>query len=93
MMVEGTHYSHDCNCKSCKQVVRNMPETKNIIERFEEEFGWLEEAKETRTVKNDIKQFILSELRALKKEVIGSLDFRNDNREHALKVFERFGIK
>jgi hypothetical protein len=86
--------------------------TKSIIEKFEEQFGYcfnIGAVPDTITKKN-IKQFLLTELQALKEEVLGDkqlemettgpLDYQdgfsagyNDKREHAIEVFEKFGIK
>jgi hypothetical protein len=100
MMVKGTHYSHDCNCKSCKQVVINMPETKNIIEEIDRIFNdELYESHSFPEIKcriKELKAFLLSGLQALKEEIIYPKNERKAcdvMRQHAKGVFERFGIK
>ena len=83
-----------------------MPDTKNIIKRFDEQFPKLEWGKYSD--RERVKQFLLTELQALKEEAmdedieedlsdsplqIGRCQGYGHHRDHVIKVFEKFGIK
>jgi hypothetical protein len=113
---EGTHYYVCTSCKEPCDLEEYMPEEKNIIERFDEleiklklnvndYFGeklknWFE-IQVKKEIKPKIRQFLLTELRALKEDVTEKEeDDRmyygygwNQHRKHVIEAFNKFGIK
>jgi hypothetical protein len=96
-----------------------MPEEKNIIEKFDKKFKdkWWDEVcfemewgngqKHQRTMRMEIHQFLLTELQALKEEVVGKELYKygewlndrhmalgwNSHRKETIEAFEKRGIK